>query len=442
MLINLLTDKSYANAKSEYAKAGDLKPAETYPKTKITEIDKILADIEAQKSKDEHYKDLIGKADSLLAGKSYEPAKTDYQEALALKPAETYPKQKITEIDKTLDEIAKKKALDDQYTSTLADADKLLSARSYEPAKAAYQKASLLKPDEKYPKDRIAEIDNALADLAKQKALDDQYAAAIVKADKSFAAKTWDQAKTDYTAASAIKPNETYPKDKITEIDKIVADLAKQKALDDRYNLIISGADKLLAAKSYPEARAEYTKAGDLKPSEDYPKTKIAEIDKTLGDIAAAKLKEDQYKASIEKADKLLADKSYEPAKTEYQSALTLKPSEQYPKGKIEEINKVLDDIARKKALDDQYTSTLADADKLLAAKSYEPAKSGYQKASQLKPEEKYPKDRIAEIDQALADLAKQKALDDQYNTSITKADKLLQDKLYDQAKTGIYQCR
>jgi len=432
----LLTDKSYANARAEYLKAGDLKPAETYPKTKIAEIDKILADIEAQKSKDEHYKDLVGKADSLLAGKSYDPAKTNYQDALALKPAETYPKGKIIEIEKILEDIAKKKALDDQYTSTLADADKLLTAKSYEPAKVAYQKASLLKPDEKYPKDRIAEIDHALVDLARQKALDDQYTVALAKADNSFAAKTWGQAKSEYTAASAIKPNETYPKDKITEIDKIVADLAKQKALDDQYSQLIAGADKMLAAKSYADARTEYTKAGDLKPSEDYPKTKIAEIDKTLGDIASAKLKEDQYKASIEKADKLLADKSYEPAKTEYQNALTLKPSEQYPKGKIEEITKVLDDIAKKKALDDQYTSTLADADKLLAAKSYEPAKAGYQKASLLKPEEKYPKDRVAEIDQALADLAKQKALDDQYNTSITKADKLLQDKLYDQAKT------
>jgi tetratricopeptide (TPR) repeat protein len=432
----LLEAKTYADARTEYGKAGDLKPTEAYPKTKIAEIDKILADIEAQKSKDEQYKGLIDKADKLLADKSYEPAKTEYQNAIAIKPAEVYPKGKIEEIDKVLAEIAKKKALDDLYASTITGADKLLADKSYELAKAGYQKASLLKPDEKYPKDRIAEIDIALANLAKQKAIDDQYTAAISKADKSFAAKTWEQAKTDYTVATVIKPNESYPKDKIVEIDKIVADLAKQKAIDDQYAGIIANADKLLSAKTYAVARTEYGKATDLKPSEEYPKTKIAEIDKILGDIAAAKLREEQYKALIDKADKLLADKSYEPAKTEYQNAIALKPTEAYPKGKIEEIDKVLAGIAKKKALDDQYASTITDADKLLADKSYEPAKAGYQKASQLKPEEKYPKDRIAEIDLALANLAKQKALDDQYNAVIAKADKLLQEKSYEQAKT------
>jgi tetratricopeptide (TPR) repeat protein len=432
----LMEAKTYADARIEYGKAGDLKPSENYPKTKIAEIDRILAAIEAQKSLDEKYNGLIKEADTLLAEKSYEEAKTHYQDAAVIKPTEAYPKGKIIEIDAILAEFAKKKALDDQYTSAIANADKLLADKSYEPAKIQYQAALKLRPGEKYPQDRIAEIDVALADLAKQKALDDQYTATITKADRSFEAKNLEQAKTDYTAASALKPNEAYPKDKIAEIDKVLADIAQQKVIDDQYAGIIANADKLLAAKTYAEARTEYVRAGDLKPSEDYPKTKIAEIDKTLGDIEAAKLKEEQYKDLIDKADKLLADKSYEPAKTDYQDALALKPGETYPKGKIEEIDKVLAEIARKKALDDQYASTIADADKLLADKSYEPAKAGYQKASLLKPEEKYPKDRIAEIDLALADLAKQKALDDQYNATITKADKLLQDKSYEEAKT------
>ncbi len=430
----LLLEKSYPDARAEYGKAGDLKPAETYPKTRIGEIDKILADIAALKSKDEQYKNLIEKADKLLTDKSYEPAKTEYQNAQVIKPAEEYPKGKIVEINFILDYIAKKKAIDDQYISIIAAADKLLAEKSYQPAKVQYQSALKLKPVEKYPIDRITEIDLALSDLAKQKALDDQYNAAIDKADRSFTAKIWEQAKTGYTAASALKPNETYPKDKILEIDKILADLAKQKALDDRYTGIIANADKLLLAKSYPEARTEYGKAGDLKPSEAYPKTKIGEIDKILADIAALKSKDEQYKSLIEKADKLLTDKSYDPAKTEYQNALVIKPAEAYPKEKIAEIDRVLAEIAKQKALDDQYTSIIANADKLLVDKSYEPAKTEYQKASQLKPEEKYPKDRIAEIDLAMANLAKQKALDEQYAAVIAKADKLLLEKSYEPA--------
>jgi len=428
--------KKYINAKGNYQQALKGKPNESYPKEMIAKADNLISGQEANsKALEEAYQAALSAADKFYASKEYDKAKSGYQNALGIKPDEQYPKDKIKEIDAIYAGIDKLKQQDKQYLDIIAAADKLLTDKSYQPAKVQYQSALKLKPEEKYPKDRIAEIDLALTDLAKQKALDDQYAAAIAKADKSFALKTWEQAKTDYTAASALKPNETYPKDKILEIEKIVADLANKKALDDQYAGIIANADKLLLAKSYSDARTEYGKAGDLKPSEAYPKTKIGEIDKILAAIEAQKSQDEQYKSLIEKADKLLTDKSYEPAKTEYQNAIVIKPAEAYPKGKIAEIDKMLAEIAKKKALDDQYITTIANADKLLADKSYEPAKTEYQKASQLKPEEKYPKDRIAEIELAMADLAKQKALDEQYDTVIAKADKLLLEKSYEPAR-------
>jgi hypothetical protein len=429
----LLLTKTYTEARTEYGKAGDLKPSEAYPKTKIAEIDNILAAIEAQKSKDEQYSGLIEKADKLLADKSYEPAKTEYQNASAIKPAESYPKGKIVEINDVLAGIAKKKALDDQYTSTIANADKLLADKSYEPAKVQYQSALKLKPEEKYPQDRIAEIDLALSDLAKQKALDDQYIAAIAKSDNSFAAKTWEQAKTDYTAASALKPNETYPKDKISEIQKILDDIAKQKVIDQKYQTAIATGDKLLEAKTYDLARLAYFDASGLMPAEQYPKDKMAQIDKIIADITHQKEIETQYKASIAKADQLLLSKSYEPAKTEYQNAVTLKPDEQYPKVKIAAIDNILADI---KAFEDKYNGAIATGDTAFNNKSYAQAKSAYQGALQMKPAEKYPKDKIAGIEKILTELAKQKVIDDQYQGSVTKADKLLADKSYALAKT------
>ena len=165
----------------------------------------------------------------------------------------------------------------------------------------------------------------------KQKALDDQYTAAIAKADKSFAMKIWDQAKTDYSSASAFKPNESYTKDKIAEIEKIVTDIADQKAIDDKYAGIIAGADRLMEAKTYADARIEYGKAGDLKPSENYPRTKIAEIDRILAAIEAQKSLDEKYNGLIKEADTLLAEKSYEEAKTQYQGAAVIKPTEDLP---------------------------------------------------------------------------------------------------------------
>ena len=431
----LYTAKDYEKAKPAYEGASHIKPDESYPKEKIKEIEGILASIDKQNQQEKQYADLIAGGDKLFADKSFQPAKEKFQAALGIKPEEAYPKEKIGEIDKILESTAKQKALEDQYTAMIAAADKLFSDRSYALAKTQYQQALSLKPNEKYPKDRILEIDNALADLAKQKAVDDQYTAALSKADRSFDAKNWEQAKTDYNEASGIKPNETYPKDKIAEIIKIVADSENLKANEAKYAAILSGADKLLLAKSYDEAKTEYTRASGMKPGEAYPKDKISEIDKILADMAKKKSLDDQYASLITAADKFLGDKSYETAKTQYQSASVLKPEETYPKGKITEINQVLETLAKQKALDDQYTAKITAADKLFTEKSYTDAKSQYQLASTLKPDEKYPKDRITEIDNALKDLAKQKALDEQYAAAIAKADNSFAAKTWDQAK-------
>jgi len=49
--------------------------------------------------------------------------------------------------------------------------------------------------------------------------------------------------------------------------------------------------------------------------------TKISEIDKILAGLAAAKTKDSTYAAIISEGDKLLSAKSYDQAKTEYQKA-------------------------------------------------------------------------------------------------------------------------
>jgi len=174
--------------------------------------------------------------------------------------------------------------------------------KDYEKAKEQYQAASKLKPAESYPKEKINSIEQILASIANQKDLETRYATAIEKADKLLAAKIFEGAKTEYSKASALKPDEQYPKDKIAEIDKALGDVAALKALDDQYKAILADADKLLLAKSYDPAKAGYNKALALRPEDAYPKTKIAEIDKALALIAEQQTKEEQYQTSIGKA--------------------------------------------------------------------------------------------------------------------------------------------
>ncbi len=433
----LLAARSFDQARIEYVNAGNLKPAEQYPKDRIAEIDKHLGEVAAKKALDEQYAKTIADADKLFNEKAWDQSRLLYVQSGELKPAETYPKTRINEIDKILAEIAKQKALDEEYNASIASADSLFREKALEMARVGYVKAGELKPVEAYPKSRIAEIDKQLADLASRKAIDDQYNTAIASADKFFGEKDYEQARTGYINAGKIKPSELYPKEKITEIGTLLAEIAKQKALDDQYASIIIKGDQLLAARSFDQARIEYVNAGNLKPAEQYPKDRIAEIDKHLGEVAAKKALDEQYAKTIADADKLFNEKAWDQSRLLYVQSGELKPAETYPKTRINEIDKILAEIAKQKALDEEYNASIASADSLFREKALEMARVGYVKAGELKPVEAYPKSRIAEIDKQLADLASRKAIDDQYNTAIASADKFFGEKDYEQARTG-----
>jgi hypothetical protein len=72
---------------------------------------------------------------------------------------------------------------------------------------------------------------------------------------RAMAAKNYAGAKAAYTEASGLKAVEQYPKDKLAEIEKLLADaaakdaaekekLAKEKELNDKYNAAIAKGDK------------------------------------------------------------------------------------------------------------------------------------------------------------------------------------------------------
>ncbi len=348
-----MASKQYNEAKSSYQTASTIKPNKAYPKQKISEIDKILADQAAAAAKDKQYQDAIKKADGLLASKQYNEAKSSYQTASTIKPTETYPKQKISEIDKILATQAAAAAKDKQYQDAIKKADGLLASKQYNEAKSSYQTASTIKPNETYPKQKISEIDKILADQAAAAAKNKQYQDAIKKADKLFAVKQYEDSKLAYQIASGIKPSEFYPKDKIAKIDKILADLAAAKSKEEQYKKLISEADILYNNRNFSLAKTKYQAASGVMPDKQYPKDKIADIDKYLTDVAkqnaAAKAKEQLYKSIIIKADNYYHGKKYNDALTQYEKASKIKPTEQYPKSQISKIKKHLAQLAQVK---------------------------------------------------------------------------------------------
>ena len=403
----------YKDALSYYKRASSLKPSEEYPKQKIEEINKLLAQQENKKeldAKNKKYNQYITLADKQFNNKQYELAKQNYNKALGIKPAESYPKQKIEEIDnilkqqqEALAQQAQQEELNKKYLDKINEADKNFKNKNYNDAKKLYNEALAIKKDEKYPKDKIAEIDKILADQAAKQKLEKQYQDLITQADKAFNAKDYNNAKSKYSDAANLKPDEKYPKDKIAEIDKILAEQAAKQKLEKQYQDLIAQADKAFNTKDYNNAKSKYSDASKLKPDEKYPKDKIAEIDKILAQQAAIA----NYKKLKAEADRLYNNKQFEEALAKYKSALEFKPTSQYVKNRINEIEDYLAEQAkakeRAKKREEAYKKAIAEGDKYFTQKDYKNALTAYKRAKDIKPNESYPKQQISKINGLLA---------------------------------------
>jgi tetratricopeptide (TPR) repeat protein len=427
--------KKYTPALEAFREAARLKPAEQYPQTKIAELENLLNQIAAKKDMDDRYAQAIKAGDSLFAVKSYTEAKALFTDAISLKPAEEYPKGRVRKIDEILAGIAHSKALDEQYAAALVSADSLLEKKQYNASIAAYQQALTIKPGESYPQKQVVSIQTTLAEIARQTELDKQYQRIFANAERYFNASSWEPAKAEYMKALDLKPEEAMPKERIGQIDSVLKSLADQKSADEKYRALIAEGDKLFITKKYTEAKSVFEEAGGMKPGEQYPKSKLVEIDGILAELGRQQELEREYSRLIASGDSLFGASQFEEAKTVYQAAVKLKPAAEYPRKQLAEIDKALQSIARQKAIDQQFAATLASGEQLFEEKKYEEALTSYRKAEELKPEEIYPKNKIREIQEILNEIARLKDIDEQYRILVTQADRLFSTGAYDSAK-------
>lgn len=457
---------SYEKAVKSFTDALGLKPADPVATAKLSDAQIKLNELSAASKKEAQYAELIKAADGFFGKKQYEEAKAKYQEATQVKDQEAYPKQKIKECDAFIDDLAKKaeadkkaKELDDQFKAAVAAGDAAFKAENYELAKTSFTLAQSLKPAEKYPPEQLAAIAKKLDELAKKaeedaknKELDANYQAAIDAGDASFKNADYDAAKGKYNEALGLKPKEKYPTDQLAAIEQKLKELAdkadadaKAKELDALYQAAIAAGDASFKSAEYDAAKGKYNEALGLKSTEKYPADQLAAIEKKLKELADkadadAKAKEldAQYQAAIAAADASFQSAAYDAAKDKYNEALGLKAKEKYPADQIAAIEKKLKELADKadadakaKALDEDYKKLVDKAEKFFADAEYADAKTKFQEALGLKPDEAKPKERIVEIDAKLAELARQAEekkrqdeLDAKYAGLIASADK------------------
>lgn len=444
-----LKEGDYENALIQYEAAKDILPNETYPDKQIK---KTMALMQENASEDEQYANYLTIADEAFESKKWEEARKNYEMAQGVKPKMDYPGDQIDKIVQSIAaeklaaaQMAEKEKLD-LYNSLVAKGDSLMNAKSYSASKSEYKKAIAVLSKE-YPKTKIKEIDALLAQNAKT---DKAYESLLANANKFFSEKKYDQAKEMYSNALGVKPDAQQPKDKIAEIDGLLAGLAamqeleeklaakKEEDLKKKYDALIVSADALFVDKSYEKSKAEYEKALVLKSNEEYPQNQIKLINSALAEMEGI---DKQYAKLMQDANSNKAIKKWDLAKSNYLAALELKPTEQAPKDGIAEIDAKLAEIdanlaAKEKAIQDKYEGFIAEADAMMTLEKYNEAESLYKEALTVKSKEEYPKSQIALISDkrkalAIAAAASEKeakelaAKESAYAQSIGRADQM-----------------
>jgi hypothetical protein len=325
-------------------------------KAKIEAELKRLKSLEDGKDKMiEDFNKLVKEGDQRMIEKKYKDAMDKFTEALKIFPQDLPAKQKYDAAKAAYDAELALAADNAKYDKLLVEGEAAIKSKKWDDAKKKYTEARDLKPKEKTPKEKLYEIEQLMAGAEKQ----DEYDALMIEANKMFSNKDYALCIDKYRAASALFPSISEPKDQIVKaqaaLDGMLADEAKKKQLEQRYNDLMALGSKNKGEDKLDAALGNYKEAKDLKPEEQAPKDRIKEIEDILAqrekdkskndaDALANKEKEEiekKFNDLIQEADKLYTEKKWAESKGKYNEALAVKEA-QYPHARIDSIDAIL----------------------------------------------------------------------------------------------------
>ncbi|MGQ8335197.1 hypothetical protein ACUNWD_01500 [Sunxiuqinia sp. A32] len=435
--------EDWENAKSLYQQAIAILPDESYPQERISQIDQIV-------ERNNQFDQYVAQAQQAFSAEDYQLAKDLYHQAYDIK-SQVNLTDRIAEIDQIIEQKAEEQrleqerlaALDQDYQEAINRGNDLLTENSFDDARAAYQEAKQLKPEETLPDELInranslqAEYEQQIAEekareearlFAIQQEKDQNYNRAVQMGDSLFAASQLELAKVQFESATEIKPEETYPVEQLKLVEERIQELAR---LNASYNEAIEAANQFERQNEYEQAVARFQEALQYRPEEEYPKNQIARLTDLIVKREAAEQLENEYQSEIQAGDSLFALNEFDNSKARFVKASELKPNESYPRSKIREIdaamNQLAEEQARQQAIDESYQEAIQMADQAFSQNDYPNAKSNYNEALRIKPEETYPKDQIAIIDQRI-----QQQIEDSFNEALARADRLFAEENY-----------
>jgi tetratricopeptide (TPR) repeat protein len=375
----------WAEAKKFYSDAKAIKTdPEVEQKLKDIEI-KILEEL-ALKSADAQYNDLISEAGKLEANKDFDGAIKKYKEASLKKLNENLPKEKIEELEGLKKIAAAQKIIDDNYNDKMKKGNDAINAEDYPLAIKFFNEANGIKPSEKAPVDKAEEA--RVKYEAQNIDFKIKYEKMLVAAQNAIDEKNWDKAIDLYNRALVIKKDDTLPKSKLVEIENArkAEEESKnaQAQIDKNYNVKMAEAEAAVKLKEYDKAINLFTDAKKMKPTESLPETRITDVNNLKSDILNLAKAEEAYKKAILNGDEAVKLKEYDKAISEYNNALNAKSGDKIATNKIIEVEKLIDNltnIEKQQKQKEEFDALVKTADNYFKFSDWENAKNTYNEA-------------------------------------------------------------
>ncbi len=421
----------YSLALGKYNLALNLKPNESYPKSKVSDIETVFTN--QRLAAEANYSAIIASADSAFEIGSYNISKDKYETALEVKPDDSYPASQLVEISKAQELIEAQAKVDQEYNTLIQQADNLYNSANYDLAIKKYREAQTIKSLESYPQAKIEAITIFLKEAAKQKQIDDKYNELIIIAINKFHEDKLDESRSLYVNAVELKPEEVLPKQQIIVIDSLLVVKEKQAEIKLQFNTLLAEGDSFKENKEYDLAIQKYDEALVLIPKEDQARQKRQSVLTIQNNIRKEAERKKSYDDAIQKGDNLFNEGSFELARVEFEKAQSLRNDQEYPRKRLIAISKELERLEAEK--EERFAQSIADGDVFFDQGKYEEALKKYQLAKSIKPNEKYPQQKIVECEGHVAERLQR--LMAEYELAIIDADRFYNSKTYDKAIAG-----
>ena len=382
------------------------------------------------------YQAAISAAQSFEKEQKYQQAITKYEEALTIRSTEKMPSDKIVELSALLAKSQKDNAILDQGNQQYMNL--IVAAKSLADQKK-YQQAidkyneALEIKDDKNVVDQVKVLKGLLTEVENEQ----KYKDAIASADMFYNQKSYKTAKDKYTIASKLKPNEQHPKTRLADIEKKMADLLgaqeKKKLFDD----LVNEGDALFKEEKWAEAKAKYVESLKIESGATYSAEQLKDCDLKLKEIADAQEKIANIQKWLKEGNDLFQLSKWVDSKQKYTQVIGLEAENAIAKARLVEINSKIEEESKNAALNAQIAKLIADGDAFSKLQKLQEAKDKYAEAIKLKVDPLV-QQKIDAIDKQLKDSADKKAKEAEFLALKTDGLKLATEQKWEEAKTKL----